>query len=519
MHKYWGKKPFYELRQLIQKHSKRGDKLLDPFAGYGVFVSEAYLAGRHVVGNDLNPASQFIMRQLLCEQFNSDEFQHLIRDILARVATQANHWYEAVCPKCGNRAPVLATLRNKEDYPLRQKIKCPCSKTAVEYLMQEDEALELKHKESCATIAEHPSAPLTPNSRISAKVGMSTDDLFPIRALACHAELFRAIDDITCSDMRNYLTLAFTSNIANCSKLVPPIKSRSAMAPGAWMTGFYVGDTYIENNVFHYFLNRAQKVLKGKQDFICELSKSATTKDGEAFPTKSEKNFSGSYLITGDDVKSLQIEDNSIDYVFTDPPYGDTVPYFEQSAIWNTWLGGKVDYANEIVISDSSSRKKGQSEYRVEIKSAVQNIWRVLKPAGHFTLTFHSLSGETWHSLCSACMSCGFEVVEVDTIVQKTFAPRQLNRNHVVKGDIVVTLRKALTPSYRQATEEETESVLIGIADQLWVNNELTSNRFLSEAIVHFFEVGVLFADINFFSILSKHYEPDNDGMWRKINR
>ena len=40
------------------------------------------------------------------------------------------------------------------------------------------------------------------------------------------------------------------------SKLVPPIKSRGAMAPGAWMTGFYIGETYLENNVLSYFENR-----------------------------------------------------------------------------------------------------------------------------------------------------------------------------------------------------------------------------------------------------------------------
>lgn len=55
MHKYWGKKPAFGLAPLIKKYSKPGDLLLDPFAGYGVFCSEAYIAGRNVIANDLNP--------------------------------------------------------------------------------------------------------------------------------------------------------------------------------------------------------------------------------------------------------------------------------------------------------------------------------------------------------------------------------------------------------------------------------------------------------------------------------
>lgn len=47
-----------------------------------------------------------------------------------------------------------------------------------------------------------------------------------------------------------------------------------------------------------------------------------------------------------------------MDYVFTDPPYGDSVPYFEQSIIWNSWLGFTPDYQQEIVISDSKQRQK-----------------------------------------------------------------------------------------------------------------------------------------------------------------
>ena len=59
MHKYWGKKPSNNLKALIEKYSREGDTILDPFSGYGVFCCEAYLLNRNVISNDLNPIANF----------------------------------------------------------------------------------------------------------------------------------------------------------------------------------------------------------------------------------------------------------------------------------------------------------------------------------------------------------------------------------------------------------------------------------------------------------------------------
>jgi len=46
------------------------------------------------------------------------------------------------------------------------------------------------------------------------------------------------------------------------------------------------------------------------------------------------------------------IPSNSIDYCFTDPPYGGSVQYLDLSTIWNAWLQFDVDYANEIELTN-----------------------------------------------------------------------------------------------------------------------------------------------------------------------
>ena len=273
----------------------------------------------------------------------------------------------------------------------------------------------------------YPKNRLIKNSRISAKEKMKISDLFPKRALLCHSYLYKLICELPETNEKKLFKLAFTSNLANCSKLVPPITSRGDMSQGAWMTGFYIGERYLENNVFHYFENRINKVIKGKKDYI-KIYKS--------------KKSTGDYYIKNEDAKRLSIKSNSVDFIFTDFPYGDTVPYFEQSQIWNAWLGFDVDYENEIVISDSSERNKDSYSFSKDIEQSINEISRVLKDKSYFIFTYHSLSGNEWEAISNALLKNEFEFVDCQMLLQKTFTPRQLNRKITIKGDLLVIYKK-----------------------------------------------------------------------------
>jgi SAM-dependent methyltransferase len=59
---YVGKMKSGMARALIEGFSNAGDVVLDPFCGSGVVPFEALLAGRHAVGNDLNPYAYTLTR-------------------------------------------------------------------------------------------------------------------------------------------------------------------------------------------------------------------------------------------------------------------------------------------------------------------------------------------------------------------------------------------------------------------------------------------------------------------------
>lgn len=493
MHKYWGKKPFDELNRVVTKYTLKNDLVLDPFAGFGGLGVECVLTGRNVIVNDLNPCANFISKNILESDVNIEKTKKLFLELKQKYSDFENEWYSYENKK------ILTILRDRTDKPLAIKF----DKNQGSINLDETNQEKFLSKENAWNIKTWiPKEFLIHNSRICAKKGMKISDLFSKRALICQSYLFSLICDLPDSNEKELLKLAFTSNLANASKLVPPIKSRGSMSQGAWMTGFYIGETYLENNVFHYFENRVNKVIKGKEYYLNELKKIGNP---------------GSFKITGFDAKNLRIPDNSIDFVFTDFPYGDTVPYFEQSQLWNAWLENKVDYDNEIVISDSDERNKKIDDFQKDIHQSINEIFRVLKDDKFFVFTFHSLDGNEWISITKALYDNGFEFVECKHLSQKTLPPRQLNRINSIKGDIVAIYKK---------TKHHDSHRMNNFLDNIRINvekntsyNKLYDTNFLIELCVSsLLQSSAEVCTLNFIDIMSDYFAYDEENKkWKRI--
>lgn len=507
MHKYWGKKPSSDLSVLIRKYSAEGDTVLDPFSGYGVFCCEAFLLNRNVISNDLNPVANFLNEQLLEKNVDLELLKQQWNKIRAEFKPFVEKWFEW---KVNNKTVQLSSiLRDKNDIPLKAKYKVNGNRKALEFTLNSDDVNKYIQYESSQLIDDwYPITQLIVNSRISAKKGMSVSDVFTKRTLSCHAKLLSLIEKYSSGKEKNLFKVAFTANLANCSRLVPPIKSRGDMAPGAWMTGFYTGETYLENNVLQYFENRLAKVIKGKSDY---LSYFGNFGEIEFNPV----NYNNKFQVIKQDAKKLDIESESIDYIFTDPPYGDAVPYFEQSIIWNSWLNLIPDYENEIVITDSKERNKNHFVYEQDIDKAFSEIRRVLKTGKVFSLTYHSLSGREWKAITNACIKNGFDLVDFEWLVQKSFTPRQINRAKTIKGDVLVTFKKSsAVKKYKKDSDEVTIALFTRMIEQ-WLQNEyLDTNEIFLRIMEKVFSERILIGDVDLLNILVQRFILTNDNKW-----
>lgn len=501
MHKYWGKKPASGISPLVDRYTKPGDTIIDPFSGYGVFCCEAYLKNRNVIVNDLNPIANFIAKNLFSSDVNISIIKRLWDDIKRELLPYVEQWYKITID--GTTYLPISILRSKKGLPLQFTFK-DGRKTSIKDIPENIANSFCMYENNYIIENWYPKVSLIENSRISARPNMTIEDIFTKRTLACHAKLLSLIEKYTTGSIKDLFLIAFTANLANCSKLVPPIKSRGTLSQGAWMTGFYIGETYIENNVLHYYENRIKKVIKGKEDFLNTLLGDLLTD-----PIQS------TYRITNFDAKRLQLPDNSVDYVFTDPPYGDSVPYFEQSIIWNSWLRFEPDYQKEIVISDSNQRQKNIKAFENDINSAFSEIRRILKNNKYFSLTFHSLSGLEWKAVSNACIYNNFSVVDYEWLEQKTYPPRQLNRVKSIKGDVLVTFRKSSDPARLQIFDDlQFTNIVSSFITKMIQNGTTDTNGIMMAVMEWILRNMIIIGNVDVFTILNKNFHLGDNGQW-----
>ena len=182
---------------------------------------------------------------------------------------------------------------------------------------------------------------------------------------------------------------------------------------------------------------------------------------------------------------NVDLPDHSIDYVFTDPPFGGNIPYAEISFLNEAWLDCYTERKEEIIISNAQG--KTVAAYRNLLKKALSEVRRILKPAGKVTLVFHSASAEVWNALQSAYTDAGFGV-ECTGVLDKTQGSfKQVTTNGAVRGDPVLLLGKKAT------VENWSVPCVWTVAEQLWQEailtldpTEQTAQRLYSRLVSHF---------------------------------
>jgi len=135
-----------------------------------------------------------------------------------------------------------------------------------------------------------------------------------------------------------------------------------------------------------------------------------------------------------------QIPDKSIDYIFTDPPFGENLNYSELSFIWETWLKIKTSNSKEAVINPV--QRKALPEYQELMTQCFSEFYRILKPGHWMTVEFHNSKNAVWNAIQEAVRVAGFVVADVRTLDKKRASLHQLVTNSAVQQDLVITAYK-----------------------------------------------------------------------------
>ncbi len=149
------------------------------------------------------------------------------------------------------------------------------------------------------------------------------------------------------------------------------------------------------------------------------------------------------------------IPDNSIDYIFVDPPFGRNLQYSELNQIWESWHRVMTNRDPEAIMD--SSRKREVLEYTSLMRAAFKAAARVLKPGRWMTVEFHNSSNSVWYAIQESLLSAGFMISDVRTLnkVQETY---KQSKQGLVKQDLVISTYKpplALEEKFRVTAGSE----------------------------------------------------------------
>lgn len=134
------------------------------------------------------------------------------------------------------------------------------------------------------------------------------------------------------------------------------------------------------------------------------------------------------------------ITGESVDYIFTDPPFGSNLNYSELSFIWEAWLKVLTDNKCEAIMNPV--QRKGLPEYQSLMEQCFLEYYRVLKPGRWMTVEFHNSQNAVWGAIQLALSKAGFIIADVRTLDKQQGSYNQMTNTGSVKQDLVISAYK-----------------------------------------------------------------------------
>lgn len=465
MHKYWGRKPHNVVSNYIENYTNENDIVLEPFMGSGVTVIEALKLKRRAVGIDINPMSKFIVQNTI-NKVDLNLFTSKFNEIMDIVKGIYEILYETQCPICGKKSTIETAVWNIDTLS-RIKGVCPEHGTFVK---DADEFDKIKY-ESCVKMKETMlseskiSYPTEPIMKYVKRSGRETiDELFSDRALIILSEIREKINQVQEKEIRDLLMFCFTSMLSNVSRMLPGDLEKSTYKSGWVISKFWTPKIHTERNVFMCMNLRYKAVLKGKKELL-EIDDALAD------------------IKTGDSSCLKNIKDNSIDYIFTDPPYGESIAYLALSQFWNSWLQKDIDYEDEIIIDPY--RNKNYDDYATRTQNAYKELYRVLKPDHYMSFTFHNRDLNVWKAILDACNNAGFILENIILQEQAVSSGTQgINRKNTLTGDFVYNFVKKQNAICEKETVENAEEYVAELVEKYITQNNGATPSELYEYLI-----------------------------------
>ncbi|HXG64240.1 MAG TPA: DNA methyltransferase, partial [Blastocatellia bacterium] len=389
VHPYFTRRPYNVVREYILRYSVEKDRVLDPFGGSGVTAIEAFLENRVGIHNDINPLANFIA-QGIADLAKGD----------------VEHFREA-----------LRSLENQ-------------CKNIIDEIYSSDES-HLERIRKTVHLPENVSLPKTSDVK-------NYHELFSRKQLISLAVIKDAIESIVDENARKGMLLAWSATLTKLNKTFLSAEGRAESRGGSSIFSIYrykVAKEPIELPPWETFHERALNVIKAK----IEITKLIEIKEKTG-------GWRGRFLCYSEDVESLgdKLQD-SVDYIFTDPPYGGHISYLDLSTLWNSWLG----FSPEPIVREKELIVGGEldlseARYIERLSKSIEACVKMLKEGRWLSIVFQHWNTSYFEAILSSAAGSGAELkAAVSQIGDPIWSMhKKKNKDSVLAGEMILTFCK-----------------------------------------------------------------------------
>lgn len=469
-HTYHTKVPPQGIAEVIKRYLPHGGLVLDPFSGSGMTGVASRIVGSDVILNELSPAASFIS-SCFTGNIDADYYEEGVRKLLEKTNAKRLSLYSTSCRECSKTTEIIFTVwsyrvqctacnhdfvlwdecrsygKTVKDHKILKEFPCPacntvvkksrlsrtysvpvmlgykcCSSTIREHDLTQDDLEKIRFIDESPVphVGFFPTELLPDGANLNQpkRHGLtSIDKFYTSRNLHAMSTLWYEINCVTDPALAQYLAFTFTSLYQRVTKM-----SEYRFWGGSGNTAnFNVPYIFREANVFATFERKAKSI----HDHLSTTS----------------VNYKGNAIVhTGSATNLSFIPNNSVDLIFTDPPFGANINYSEMNILWESWLGRYTDNKHEAIVS--KVQKKDLPAYQNLMTDSLKECHRVLRPGHWMIVVFMISASDVWEAIRSAVLKSGFSIERVDIFDKQHGTFKHFVSDNTAGCDLMLHCRK-----------------------------------------------------------------------------
>jgi DNA modification methylase len=499
-HTYHTKVPHPAIMRFLLHYTQPGDTVLDSFAGTGMcgvaanacenpdtetrhkieaewkstFAKLPSWGRRHAILSDLSPIASFISHNFN-SKIDTNKFSFEAKELFSKVEAECkwmfetNHaekikgkinytvWSECIsCSSCNNEIVLYDQTVDYESGQVTEVFKCPkckteltkadCEKVKITYYdlylnksiskikyypvlinysvgskrfekkLDKSDFERISKIEDCVISDWIPITFIQKGDKSSDpyRVGITNIHQFYSKSnLIILSKFFSYAENYLYSNNLKFILTSILPKLTNMNRYMPQHGSRALVGPMA--NTLYIPPMYVENNSLDQYIFQQRKI---------------------------EKAFSGLNYTPGSIHSATKniVKDQSIDYIFTDPPFGANIMYSELNFLSESWIKVRTNNKDEAI--QNKTQGKSTLDYQHLMTESFKEYYRILKHERWMTVEFSNTSAAVWNAIQNSIQRAGFIISTVTAIDNTRGGLHAMLGPTAVKQNLIISCYK-----------------------------------------------------------------------------